>query len=309
MFIIKEGTQPNAIGQGTEDNTRKSIISWLGSQGFTVRTAEEDNGYVNTNVQEEVNRMFAKSKVELEEKVKELTGIDRHGEGEKATDYLVRAVNQRIGELPTLQAKLKKLEEEGLQGNEQATEYKNQLEKLQSDYQALKSEMDEKLSSKDKEIFMNGVRHQENNELAKLRPLFDQSIKSEFMEDIVKSRLDKFRSENTPHQLEDQIIYKDAQGNTKTSQQDGKPMSTSEVLLPYFKEIIDETRKAAGAGSNGQGGAGNGQAKTQLQRPEGVTSRVKLHEWLRSTDGPNLNESTAEFSEAFNELGKDLPIR
>lgn len=310
MFIIKEGTDPSRIGEGTEESTQGSIINWIKGKGYTVRSTEEDKSYLETNVQNEVNKMFAKQKVEIEEKVKELTGIDRTGEGERAIDYLTRAVNQKIGELPELQSKLKKFEEEGFKGNEQATEYKNQLEKLQSDYQTLKSEMDEKLAAKDKDIFLSKVRHQENSELSKLRPMFDQNIKSEYLDDIIQSRLSKFRNEKIPHQLEDQIVYKDTAGNTITSTQDGKPVSTNEVLMPYFKDIIDETRKAAGSGSNGVGGGASGeQGKTKLQKPDEVKTKVQLMSWLKSDAAGNLSEMTKEFSEAYSELGKDLPFR
>jgi hypothetical protein len=309
MFVIKEGTEPSKVGEGTEQSTQDSIVRWLAGSGFTVRTSDEDKSYVGTQIQNEVDKMFAKQKVQIEEKVKELTGIDRTGEGEKAIDYLTRAFNQRLAELPELQSKLKAFEEQGISGNEQAQEYKNQLDKLQNDYKALKEDMDAQLKQKDNEIFSTSHRNEVNNLMSEIRSRLDQNIKPELLSDIVDNRLNKFYNENKATPWEDRIIYKNGNGETITSQQDGKPMSTKELLMPYFQDIIDESRKAAGAGSNGQGGDGSGNNGSGIERPESVKTQVDLHAWLQSDDGAKLAQNTPEFSKAFSELKEGLPLR
>lgn len=308
MFIIKEGTEQDKIGVNTDDSTKASIVNWLNNNGYAVRTTDEDKSFMQNAVQTEVNKMFANQKVQIEEKVKALTGIDRTGEGERAIDYLERAIKEKIAPVKELESQLEKLKNEGINGNEQAEQYKKDLELLQGKFADLSANKDKELEQLKSQIFNSKVRSMIDNELAALRGSLDESIDSKLLEDVIKSRLNNFYEENKAHQIDDTIIFKNKNGETIISNQDGKPKNAKELLTPYFEDIIDKKRKQNGAGSGmGSGGSSEG-SKQKYDLPENVKTKVQLHEYL-SKGTPKLDINSKEFSEAYSELGKELPLR
>ena len=310
MFIIKEGVTGDQIGQNTEDSTKQSIINWLGQNGYTVRTGDEDKSFVNSKVQTEVNNMYAKSRVELEERVKQLTGIDRTGDGEKASDYMERAFKEKLAGIEELNKQIETLKSQGVNGNEQAQEYKKQLEELQANYQKLSSEKDEQIEGLHKQIFDSQVKSIIDTELSSILPTLNADIDPTLMRDIVDTRLRKFNAENKAAKFEDSIIFKDANGTTITSKQDGKPMNAAELLKPYFEDLVDKKRRQNGAGSGSGFTIDPEGKKIEVNKPDNVKTKVQLTEFLTRTEGgPKLDVNTKEFAQAFNELGKELPLK
>lgn len=308
MFIIKDGVESDQVGQGTEESTVESIKNWLGKEGYTIRTSDQDADYLKNNTQKEVNKMFANSKVEIENKIKEITGFERASDSEKAIEYLERCMTQLLNDKNTLSDKIKEFEEKGVDGNAQAAEYKNQLDALQVQYTNLKDEMKEQLSAKDNEIFMNNFKGQVSNEMAKISQTLDKSIKPEIMQDVIAARLNKFYAENKPVAFEDTIIFKDANGTTIQNKTDGKPKSTSEILIDYFGDLVDKGRQQGGSGSgdDGQGGEG-GNDDDIPETPDHIKSKVELHSYIQEKLESDVNSKN--FSKLYNAMGKDLPMR
>lgn len=313
MFILKEGVEAGKAGEGTTKEIQESIIKWLNSQGITTRTAEEDESFVKSKSDKQFDEGYSKAMTEIDGSIQKLSKVEKKP-NQKTTDYLADVIdNDAQTKIADLEAKIKKMEDEGVSGDEKAKEYKEQLEKLQGEYKTLKEETANQLKEKDGEIFMSSVRNSVNKEMADIRATLDSSIKPELLEDIVQNRLNKFWAENKPHDLEGTTVFKDANGETRQSKQDGKPMNAKEVLSPYFKDLVDETKRQGGAGSGGAGGAGGqGGEEKKFERPESVKSRVGLHNHIVKDLG--FKDSSKEFAEAFNAMNKDadgnpLPLK
>jgi hypothetical protein len=310
MFLIKEGITEN-FGKGTDDKTKKSIISWLEKEGLTVRTSEQDETFIKSKVQSEVDKAYSGFATDFEKVIKETTGVEKNP-SEKATDYATRAVGDKLKGVTELQTKIKEYEEKGVEGNKVAENLKQQLEQVQGELKSaneakVKLEADHK-----KQIFEGRLKGEIDGVIANIKPTFKKDLTPGLVDDILTAKLAKFNSEVKAEQVENTIVYKDGEGNIILNTKDGTPKSLNSIMTGYFGEYIDEGRKQGGAGSGGKdgaGGAGGGsEALSKLKNPipETVKSKDALMNHLRDVE--KMDTTTKEFSEAFNEAGKDLPL-
>lgn len=311
MFIIKEGVEPEKIGEGTSPETVEAISKWLESQGRTIRTAEEDTSFISQKAQEEVDAMYRKHNETIDTALAELTGIKKNA-NEKTTDYMKRAVSSYGSQVTELQEKIDKYEKEGVSGHEQAEKYRKQLEDLQEQFRTQSEKHAEELRTQKEVTFKNQVHNNINKEYESIKSKLRDDINKDVIDDVLENRLRKFYEENTPEQLDDEhVIWKDKDGKTINSTKDGKPLSGVEILNGYFKDLVQEKRNDKGSGSNGgEGGKGEGQENPSykdIKVPDTVKSKTQLHDYL--SKDLKMDQSTKEFSEAYEALGKDLPLR
>src|SRR6185295_3572229 len=128
MLIVKEGT--NGF-EGTDEATRKLILEGLGKEGLTVRTTAEDESYLKLNSKKLIDDAFQQRNQQLEDTIKQITGVEKANPGEKYYDYFTRAMSSKLEELKTMQAKVTEYEAKGANGNVLAEEYKKQVGVLQ----------------------------------------------------------------------------------------------------------------------------------------------------------------------------------
>ncbi len=309
MFTIKEGTAPEKVGEGTDETTEKAIVSYLEKKGHVIRTAKQDQEYLEAQVQPKVDKVLGERNTQIEQTVFKITGLDKKA-GEKFYEYMERAVNDKLKDVTTLTEKIKEYEAKGLEGSALAQQYKKQLEETQTQVKQLNEEWQGKFSQKETEVFGAKVESEIERSLSKLRASFRQDIEPAILEDAIAGKLYKFRNENKPKDLDGHIIYTDANGVTKNSKVDGKPKNTDEILGELFVELVDKKRQQGGAGSGGEGkgGEGTGQGKWKdITVPATITTKMKLHSYLSKE--LKMNPDTKDFSEAFDNLGKDLPLR
>lgn len=310
MFTIKEGTAPEKIGEGTDETTQKAIVQYLEKSGHVVRTTQQDQAYLESQVQPKVDKVLGERNTQIEQTVFKITGLPKNT-GEKFYEYMERAVADKLKDVTTLQSKIKEYEDKGLEGSTLAKQYKEELIQAQNQVKQLNQEWEGKFTAKDNEIFGARVETEVERALTKLRAIFRQDVDPAILESAVAGKIFQFKNENKPKNLDGHIIYTDANGATKTSKSDGKPKNTEELLTEYFQELIDKKRVQGGAGSSGgSGGTGGNGAEQKFKDiilPDNVKTKVALNAYL--VKEKKMDASTKEFSEAFEFLGKDLPLR
>lgn len=315
MFIIKEGTPADKVGEGTTPEVIASVTKFLEGQGLTVRNAAQDK----TWSQGQIDQAFYVRNNQIEQTIKELTGIDPL-QGEKYFDYLKRTVTEiksKSGsgdnaEIVALKKKISDLEGSG--GNATAIEeYKRQLETAQATAKTVREELEGKINKLNGEIFSGRVSGTVNGALTK--DILPKLKKLDFQDEIIAARLARFEKENIASDFDGHIIFKKPDGTTHTSKKDGKPQSAAERLDEYFSDLYDKDRKQGGAGSGSEGGNAGGGAGGGADKPwkninvdkAVIKNKQMLYKSLK--DEHKLVEGSKDFNEAYAELSKDLPIR
>ena len=312
MFIIKEGTPTDKIGEGTENETKEKIAQWLESQGYTVRTSEQDTSFIKSAVQKEVDQVYSSSLRHVDDAILKHTGIQKEG-NEKTTDYATRAIPLKFdnlnGSIQDLNKKIEDYEAKGVDGNTKAQEYKLELEALRQQFEKANTDFEEAIKAKDQSIFDNDVKTKVKETIRVFRPRLTTGVDESLLEDILENRINRFYTENKAHSFDNTVVWKDLNGETKLSKKDGKPMSTEEVLLPYFEDLFDKGRRQPGAGSGKDDPGGKG-GEGVIHIPGTVKNKTQLYDYLHKDDnGPKFAQGSAEFAKAFDELRKDMPLR
>lgn len=313
MFIIKEGTQADKVGEGTDEATKKSISDWLEKSGYSVRTAEQEKTFREMMANQDINKALNESYTKFEATILETTGITK-GASEKFHDYHKRAMGEKLQSVKDLEAKVKQYEDKGVDSSEMLKQAKIDLEAARTQISTLNKEWETKLQEKDTEVFKTRIDSEIEKEVAKIRATIDPTIRPELVDDIIQSRLDRFRKENEAANSEGMIVFKDPTTKvTKFGKKDGKPEALGELLPKYFEGVIDPKRIQGGGGSGeppkpGDPNPPKPPAKwKEIALPETIKSQVQLTEYLSKE--AKLDASTKEYSEAFEGLKGDLPIR
>ncbi len=307
MFIIKENTAADKVGEGTEEGVMKSITSYLQKQGFTIRNETDDTSFLKSKLQPEVDAMYKKHKDESDAAIKEATGVEKNA-NEKTSDYLKRATGGSTDKLKAVEKELNELKDKGVQGNELAEGYKKQLTDLQGNYEKVQTDHKEELAKMTSNIFAGKIQTQIDGAVAELRQSFDKKkVDDSVVNDVIASRVAKFHQENKAKDLEGVIVFEGTDGKVKSGTQDGKPLSAKEIVRELFTDIIDKNFKANGSGSGTGDGSGSGDGDGEkFEFPESVKTKVQAHDYL--VNEKKMDTSTKEFNEAF-VAAKDLPTR
>lgn len=316
MFIIKEGNE-NQAGTGTPDDVKESIVKWLEKSGYTVRTEEQDKKYFDSKLQTEVNTMFGKTMQEIDSAVEEVSGIKR-ADGQKSTDFVKSVLESKLKEVTELSEKLKAVEEAGTSGNELAQQYKQEFEDMKAKYVSAQDEMKKALAERDTQMFMSQLDYQLKSDIDSLKSNI-VGVSKDILDDVIESRINKFKGKYKAEKWDDKIIFKDENGKTVTSKKDAEPMNSLSILKnEFFSDLVQESRNVTGNGSgatatNTTNSASVGNVDFSLD-PSQIKSKVALTEYLsKHENGPKLDSSSKEFTEAYNKsleiLPKNLPLR
>lgn len=316
MLIVKEGT--NGF-EGTDEATRKMITDAFEKEGLTMRSSEQDKSYLAANSKKAIDEAFQQRNQQLEDTIKEVTGIEKANAGEKYYDYFNRAMKLKLDELKAVQGKVKEYEEKGVSGNAMAEEYKKQVTVLQGQIKEIKDTHTKEMSEAGNKVFAVRFDSQVNEVVNKLRTNFRGDIAEDLIADIVAARLGKFNAEFKGKEVEGITILHDSSGNPLMSKKDAKPLSIEEKLTEVFAPYLDDKKAQAGAGSGkpagGSGKPAGGAAPAawkEAKRPETIKSKPALTKWL--INDLKITQGTKDFDEAYAQFSKDdqgieLPMR
>jgi hypothetical protein len=304
MFLIKEGTPAEKIGEGTDPNTIKAIESYLGKAGYVVRTTDAEKSFLESHTQQQIDAATSKFATNLETDIKTMTGIDKQP-NEKYYDYFKRATGQKLGRITELENKISEWEKKGGAGSETIiNDLKNQLQSAQQTYQQTIAEKEKALQDLQGQFFGTRLNGSWEKEVGDMRPKF---IENQFLNSELEIRRSKFFSEHQAEESNGQIVYKNkSTGQILISKTDGKPKSTKEIVDELYKDLIDKKRAQGGAGSGGggnggdggQGGGGTPPNWKDVQIPvDKIKTGVQLHEYM--VKELKMDQNTKEFGEAF----------
>lgn len=309
MLQIKEGTPAEKAWELTPPDLQQQILKQVESKGYIVRTTDDEKKYVSSQVQTEVDKAYSKHNSALDSSIAELSGVAKNSE-EKTTDYLKRAVTEKLKVVKELETKIGEFEKKGVDTNQLAQEYKKRADELQQLVTTKEQEFNTKYTTLQTEMFGQKINGHVSQSLATIKPRLLDTIDKNLLEDIISARVARFNAENKAAEFEGNVIWQDPEKKTRQSKKDGKPLSTTEVLEGYFDDIIDKGKKGSGAGSGGKGGdggAGSGGTWKDITVPGEVKSKVALHKFL--SEDKKMDMNSKEFNEAYNNLGKDLPLQ
>jgi hypothetical protein len=316
MFVIKEGTPAEKIGEGTDPNTIKAIESYLGKAGYVVRTTDAEKSFLESHTQQQIDQHTSKFATNLENDVKQLTGIDKVA-NEKYYDYFKRATTARLQKISDLETKIADYEKKGGAGSETIiADLKNQLTSAQDTYTKTISEKEKALQDLQSQFFGTRLNGTWDSALGEMRGKF---IDNQFLNAELEMRKTRFFNEHTAEESNGQIVFKNkTTGKILISTKDGKPKSTAEVTAELYVDLIDKKKTQGGSGSGGggnggEGGAGGGGDNTlakykETQIPaDKIKTGVQLHDYMKNE--LKWDQSTKEFGEAFKHFMTTMKLR
>lgn len=307
----------------TQEQALAAIRESVTAQGYTIRNAQEDTTYLQNNSQKAIDDAFKTRNQQLEDTIRQVTGIQKKDASEKYYDYFSRAMGELKTKLEEGEAKLKEIEKGG-GDNVLITEKNNQIKALQDQLKSAQKEHETKIKELSESMFTQRYDATMSQVIEGIRKDLRDDIDPKLLQDIIDNRVRKFKEDHDAVEVEGQLVFKDKKtGTPRLNKQDGKHNNLNELLTETFADL---KKPAAGAGASGgagsgkpgtpgaqgQGGQGNEPAWKQAKRPDTISNKIKLTDWLKTE--LKLDESSKDFSEAFShhsklEGGKELPLR
>jgi len=268
----------------------EKVIPALSTKGYAIRSKDEDAQFRTSLAQQEraaeraaATKEYAAS---LERDVEELTGIKKIDANEKYYEYNKRALKSLNEELQQLRGKsdLSAVE------RQQLSEYKAQLERLNSEKQSLEGKYTSELTKA----------KIENNILLEVAP-----IRASFKKDIPPIAINAVHAQvmaemsSTAKQDGGKTVFLKEDGTIMLNKTTLQPMTAAEVYTDKMKDFIGTTHKAAGAG-------GNEPEFTDDGLPTTVKTKVDLTDYL-SKQG--ISSTDKKYQELWNKWSPKLPLR
>lgn len=305
MFLIKEGTTP---GEGTPKETKDAIKKWMEKEGFVIRTEKEDESYVTAKVKDEVDTIMAERNQQVTDDIKELTGSEPKP-NEKWHVFMKRAVKESTD---VLNSKISQLEKsnKGGDNDEEITSLKEQvkdLEKMVADKEKEKTELQESFETEKKTETVKSRIQKSIDAMADKFKDVDKTILNDSIEMRKSKIMDSFEVKEVDgvEMLYDKKTNKPIRGN------DGQPLSLEDKVSETFNDLIDESKNRKPGGGTGKPGSGNPGSDGGEKKWESIEVQAKtktaLYDELR--DGHKLDPESKDFNEAFENLGKEMPLR
>lgn len=316
---------------GTDDATEKVIMAGLEKKGFTVRTADQDKTYLTANSQRLIDETFQKRNQQMEDTIRQVSGIEKLNGAEKYYDYFTRVMTKMKEDVTTATAKITELEKASGGPGANAglvDELKSQIKTLQGRITTMTDEHTKAMNETKGEVFKAKFGALKDTAIAKIKTMFKGDLAAEVIPDIVAARSAEFDKNYIPKDVDGITIFHKPDGSPILSQKDGKPMNIEDLLTEVFKPYLDPNRQQGGAGSGagkpgsgaggsggaGGGGAGGGAAKDfkTFNRPESVKTKVAVSKWL--SGDMKIEAGTKQFDEAYAHFivgtdGKELPMK
>lgn len=276
----------------------------------------------------EISRKFGEVYRQLDQSIKNATGIDRDGD-EKTYKYLERAVAQMkstLGDTSALQAQIDSLtaEKTRLEGkvaegaNEETKELlkqtKAELANTKAEFTKLQSKMTAQEKEHKKELMNLSVSHEIEQAAAGLQ--FKREIPAsatQVLVDQAKARLMAM----SPDYIDDgkggkRLVFRGEDGAVKNNPNNQlNPYTAGELLTELLSDVLAPARQVAGSGSN-QPPTGGGSSSVDVSSAK---TRSEANEIItRQLMAQGLTVGSEEFQEKMDQAWKDnnvsqLPLR
>lgn len=290
MEITKE-----AISEALEKTPelKKEVFELVkDTEGFVVRTKEEDEAFlanhVNATVEERVaqvlpekiNREFGEAMRKIDEKIEAVTGVKKK-DGEKSTDYAHRALQESKSGDPVTKEKVAHLEKLiETKENEWKEKYQKQTELFNR--KEIELQVEASLSEKQ---FAVPPHLKTDAEKQAYTDNQRRLLKNDFMSSLVSKK-------------DDEGLMTFYDGDTPLlSKKDGKPLTSKDIIEEkYSHYFLKNGRQAAGAGVGAEHTGGEGGA---------IKSKEDVHAHLRAK---GVEAGSKEYLNQFEKLCNDNSI-
>lgn len=291
-------------------------------------TDEQINAIVTLSVNDEdavIGKRFGEVYREMDNTIKEATGIDRNGD-EKTYVYLKRATTElrekakstsnltkEIDELKAEKSRLENVIKEGA-GNEETKKALEQAKKdltaITKQFTTLKNQYDEAEKKHNDELF--GIRVDNELKVATKGLKFKSELPTSVTDVILRQVTDKVKGMN-PEFIDDgkggQVLaFKDETGAIlRNANNQLMPFSASDLVAKELKEmgVLDEVRKQTGAGTTG-GGTGGNHGGSFVADVTGAKTRTEAYDIIaEGLMAQGLTNGSKEFDDAMQQAWKD----
>lgn len=297
-------------------------------------TDEQVNAIVTLSKNDEeqvIGNRFREVYNKLDETIARETGISRNGD-EKTYLYLERAAKAlkgkadsadtlqvKVNELSATKAKLEKAIQDGTadeQTKKQLAQALKDLESVKGQYNTLKTEHDTLVTKHQAELMDIRIENELSQAVGGIK--FKAELPKQAVDTLLLQTIQRVKGMN-PEYIEDgqggkRLVFKDAQGAiVRNAEKQLEPITAGDLLTRELKAmgILDEGRKAAGAGTKpleGGGGAASvdvSGAKTQVEANEIITQQLMQRGIVNGS-----KQFQEEMSKAWQEYNiKALPLK
>lgn len=261
---------------------------------------------------------------QLDETIEKETGVKRNGD-EKTYNYLERAareIKSKLKDIEPLNQKITELEAEktrletALKDGANNEEAKKQLEQAQKDianvtkqYTDLRKEFDKATEKHAKELLDVQISHEIGLATAGLK--FKSEIPQTVADVIMKQAVEKVKAMKPEYVDNGQggklLAFKGEDGAILRNKDNQlNPYTAQELIAQELKNmgVLDEGRKAAGAGSKTPTGGGNG--GSAVVDISGAKTRTEAYDIIaQGLFAQGLTNGSAEFDAAMQQAWKD----
>lgn len=289
---------------GTFQFATHPVLAPIKDLGLVVRTTAQEQAHETTIKNKAITDHDRDAYTNIEAEVEKLTGVKKTGQNEKASTYFTRAMGLLKTKVETLEAsgqdtaettrKMQELNDKIVQLTEQVETEKNNAKTGQESVRI------ENLY----EMAINGVK-------GKVKKSLDATL----AQDVLEARVSRFKGKYD-------VVFND-KGEPIVKTKDGiemrdsnlKPRSIVSLMEEEMKEMLEAEVRQPGSGAtpplqpNLPLQNQNTKVKPKVeeyQRPETVTSKIKLHEDLVAN---GFSEDEPEFQTLFEAQGAQLPLR
>jgi hypothetical protein len=267
--ILGDKADENALLEMLEPEASK----YLETKGHIIRTKDQDESYINTQVEERIKPKISELHKKYDEDFFEILG-ERKAPNEKTYEFAKRKLAELKesaagkGGDQVLQDKIKQME---ISMNEMKANHATELSSIKQ--KAFQSSLDSKISS-----FLDSTN------IAIPAHLTTDEEKNAFVANQKRMLKADFISTFTAKEDENGnlVFYK---GETlQASNKDGKPLTASEIIAANYSTYFAKQQNPKGGAGSGQGG----------NPDKGFATRSEVYEYLKEQ---GLDENSKEFND------------
>ncbi len=289
-----DATEIAQLAEAVKTDTLPDFLKPVAEAGYKLYNASQLENYRGGIISDRDKELYSN----FESSIKEVSGVDK-AQGEKATEYLKRAVTGMKSELTDLKQKAK----EG-----KLTEYeKERVGQLESQLSTKDTEFKKERDTWQAERLNFRVSNDVDNGLAVVKAKLKKDLSGDVLTDIVDARINRFRNEYKAEVVKDGdkdiLIYRNSKGET-VNNENHKPANAEYILSTLFSPYFDTNAQQTGTGSGRQTNeAKQGEKPTKdTYKPSAeITTRTQLSEDLKRN---GFLSGSTEFSELLTKYSK-----
>lgn len=299
-----------------EFNSLEDAVKHIASEGYVVRTADEESTYLENYKKDELKKTVSEFYQNFDNKLKE-NGFEKN-DGEKTYDAVIRILNNEKNSLADITAKYEGLEKEKINEQSVLQGYKDQIQAIKDTSKKEQDKLLDQIKMMQRQAFESSISNEVNKSVATIR----SGLKSDIfgLDEIIENRISKFYKQFEAKPNEDNILiwYNKETNKPELDPKTLSPVSLSVLLAERFEDLKDTGRNLRGNGhdskqvnrqensQNVESNANQNENEYKLELPEEIKTRTQLREYLIK-QGYKL--STFEGMKYYTENSKDLPLK